>query len=167
MTKRQTELIKSIRKGLAAKAPIFSHYLKAAHDVENAWVDKVLKFPDVIEASTSQEHKGSFPDYDVWAKKADGSLITYEVKADNMALGTGNIAVEVSRNIDGFGSRPTCISTSKSDYFVYYFGKQFHMMPTEKLRGMVKGRSTILGGDGKRSNIVLIPVKEFIDACEK
>lgn len=142
--------------------------LDIAHEVESHLKDKLERhFGCKVEHSKDY---GSFPDWDLKADYGDGLILTYEVKADFMTAITGNVAVEVSRTLKGV-TKPTCLSISKADYYVYFLYGAYYFIKTEDLRRLVdekKYERMIHGvGDGGRANCALFKAKELLKNFKK
>ena len=116
-------------------------------------------------------HRAGFPgahkveptpgdDYDIWVPEAQRRL---EVKFDVMSRVTGNFAIEVGHGV----SKPTGISTSTADYFVYgdgeyaWFFKRGPLWEYCMKNGVLKW-----GGDGKRFMIWVVPREELEEALQ-
>lgn len=108
------------------------------------------------------------PDYDLlmYSPKHDKNL-KMEVKTDNYICDkndTGNIAVEIM-----YKNKPSGISTTKSDWFMYYMPKissnNLWMIEVSKLKELIKTNikdlKTVMGGDNDDSKIVLIPRNKY------
>ncbi len=169
MTPQQIELINKIHKGLAAKTQIFSHDLLKAQQVENELVELLKTKYDWKSIITSQD-KGSCPGWDIKLELNDGSIILFESKSDYKAPMTGNVAVELFRSIDSYGSRQTCLMASISNYFVYKILDKFYCIETSLLRQMFEEKKYVRiqnnCGDGKRSTCALFEFKKFSKECE-
>lgn len=115
---------------------------------------------------TTTQDKGLFNDYDVAVENPDnGTTVTFEIKHDRLANIRKNVAVEVSKTIDG-KTVPSGLSVSKADLFVYKFGqeKTFYAMDTEKLWEFIQQGKydwEISAGDGGRSNLKMFSVDFF------
>ena len=107
-------------------------------------------------------------DYDIimYSPKADKNLYM-EVKTDNYVddnNDTGNIAIEIR-----YRGKPSGISTTKSDWWVYYMPdisvNNLWMMPCDKLKRFIKENikdlKVVKGGDNNWSELVLIPRKKY------
>jgi hypothetical protein len=108
------------------------------------------------------------PDYDLlmYSPKHDKNL-KMEVKTDDYVddnFDTGNIAIEIM-----FKGKPSGISTTKSDWWVYYMPKissnNLWMMRVDLLKELIKNNikdlKVVMGGDDNQSKLVLIPRKEY------
>jgi hypothetical protein len=83
-----------------------------------------------------------------------------EVKTDYSSHQTGNIVVEVESR-----GRPSGLSTTEAKFwmFVLYHEKAIITVPTWKLKRLISGRETVMGGDNKTSRLVLIPKNELVN----
>ena len=100
--------------------------------------------------------EGYFKEYDIMIPEIDK---TVEVKSDVKSLYTGNYVVEVA-----FDGKPSALSTTTADYWVFYDSECLIWITTEKIWKAVKGLSltTFVGkGDTKSKNAYLCP-KEYI-----
>lgn len=83
-----------------------------------------------------------------------------EVKYDLKALSTGNVYVEYYSRGKASG-----ISTTKADYYCFAFGKTFHLISVEELRGRCRKYLETdrdkRGGDNNTSKGILLPLKEL------
>lgn len=96
-------------------------------------------------------------------KDASGDLsyeVMVEVKTDRKWRDTGNVAIEIRR--DGI---PTGISTTSADIIVYILDgiSAFWYTKTEDLKLFMKSVETkrALGGDGNRTEVVLLTLSQF------
>jgi hypothetical protein len=86
----------------------------------------------------------------------------YEIKADRLSYKTGNVCIEIANC-----GRPSGITSTKSDYWGYFVikpdGYDLYLIPTEELKQMVnpKNYKVIRGGDGKKSELILIPISHL------
>ena len=86
----------------------------------------------------------------------------YEIKADRLSYKTGNVCIEIANC-----GRPSGITSTKSDYWGYFViqpdGYDLYLIPTEELKQMVnpKNYKVIRGGDGKISELILIPISHL------
>jgi hypothetical protein len=67
----------------------------------------------------------AFKGYDIWIPEINKSV---EVKYDPMSCETGNIVVE----IEMYG-KPSGLMASTADYWVFYDGEMFVIMPTKNI----------------------------------
>lgn len=120
----------------------------------------------VVELFESTEHwfspKGS-KEYDVGIRLNDDPEVLFEVKADRKTINTGNIAIEFECR-----GKPSGITTSKSDYWVYFLdGKnQYLLIPTDRLRNEIAKESykrKVSGGDDGVARMYLFGLETFMD----
>jgi hypothetical protein len=85
---------------------------------------------------------------------------TIEVKYDLKALETNNVYVEYESR-----SKPSGISTTKSDYYCFAFGLTYHLIETkilkERCRKYLNTTRDKLGGDNNTSKGILLPINEL------
>jgi len=89
---------------------------------------------------------------------------TFEVKFDEMADYTGNIAIEYESR-----GKPSGISITKAIYWVQYYGNKFHIMLVEDLKKELPDITwkDVVGGDvGSNTKIHLIKKDKFKDECD-
>ncbi len=83
----------------------------------------------------------------------------YEIKADRLSYKTRNDCIEITNC-----GRPSGITSTKSDYWGYFVikpdGYDLYLIPTEELKEMINPKiyKVIRGGDGKKSELILIPI---------
>ena len=97
--------------------------------------------------------KGYFKDYDIYIPEIKKSV---EVKYDKKSIDTGNIVVEVE-----FNNKPSALSTTKADYWVWYDGVNFTIITPENILKCIndtnqKLYSFIARGDDKEKKAYLI-----------
>ena len=73
---------------------------------------------------------GYFKEYDIYIPEIDKSV---EVKKDKKSIYTGNIVVEIE-----FNGKPSALSTTKADYWVFWDERELMWITPEKLREIVK-----------------------------
>ena len=93
---------------------------------------------------------------------------TFEMKSDSKTHETGNVIIEYESR-----GKPSGISTSKSDYYLYEVEKpdssDYYLIPTEKIRELIKNHMksqfyvrTVVGGDvGSQTKMYLIRLAVF------
>lgn len=97
-----------------------------------------------------------------WDLKVPSQDLVFEVKLDRYAgVKSSNIAVEVScRN------KPSGLSVSEANWWVYFIQDKALTIRVEDLRALIAGKRTIFGGDDKATELVLLPISEFLTkAC--
>lgn len=96
---------------------------------------------------------GYFKEYDLFVPEVNKSI---EVKSDEKSKETGNIVVEVE-----FNNKPSALSTTKADYWVWWDGDSFTWFETNEIRKCIKETnqrivSFIGKGDTKQKKAYLI-----------
>lgn len=140
---------------------------KGRSDVVEDMLAESLRKKDGATVITSQD-KGAFSDWDLHITYPSGITVTIEVKEDKKVEKTGNVAVEIYRQLKS-GIRPTCISVTKADYFAYYFDKKFHFIKTSALKALVEDKTTHFetwGGDGGISRNCIFKKQIILDNTE-
>lgn len=115
--------------------------------------------------------EGCFKDYDFWLS-VGGKKTYFEVKSDKMTAITGNLCIEYE-----YKGKPSGINATKADYYIYYvlhtddrtvkgkiIGEDVYIIPVDKLREIAEDCRSVMGGDGKYSNLYLVNtilVKEY------
>ena len=84
---------------------------------------------------------GYFKDYDIYVPEKD---IGVEVKRDEKSKYTGNLVVETE-----FDGKPSALSTTKADYWVFYDGECYIWITTNKLNYVVSSFGTLSKFIGK------------------
>jgi len=97
--------------------------------------------------------EGYFKDYDLYIPETNKSV---EVKCDEKSKYTGNLVVEVE-----FNNKPSALSTTKADYWVWYDGHYISIFKTESIHKFIKDYkpklySFIGKGDTKEKKAYLI-----------
>jgi len=92
--------------------------------------------------------------------------LKFEVKSDRMAPRTGNVAIELECN-----KKPSGLSVTEAQIWIYQIGEDFWWVPTEDLKAYAKddkyNHKIVMGGDGNRSKLLLIPFYDFISYLAK
>lgn len=95
----------------------------------------------------------------------DGIPTKVEVKSDTYACNTNNMCIEFKYNGCKSG-----ISTTRSDYYMYFVIKRdgeedVYQIPTNYIRKLILKNDfrTVKGGDNYKSEMYLIPIKNFSD----
>ncbi len=133
----------------------FNSDLKFGQSYEKEFI-KIMGFK-----SYEHETTKAIKEYDIIVKH-NGNESKYEIKADRLSHKTGNVCIEIA-----YCGRPSGITATKSDYWGYFViksdGYDLYVIPTEELKEMVysKEYKNIRGGDGKKSDLVLIPIHHF------
>ena len=97
--------------------------------------------------------EGYFKDYDLYVPEVEKSI---EVKSDEKSKQTGNIVVEIE-----FDNKPSALSTTKADYWVWWDGFEYTWFTPEDIRRCIKETSQSLrrfigSGDIKSKKAYLI-----------
>jgi len=130
----------------------FNSDLKFGQTYEKEFI-KIMGFK-----SYEHETTKAIKEYDIIVNH-NGSETKYEIKADRLSYKTGNLCIEIANS-----GRPSGITSTKSDYWGYFViksdGYDLYVIPTEELKEMAfsKQYKSIRGGDGKKSDLVLIPI---------
>jgi len=103
---------------------------------------------------------GLFKEYDLIITNNDDSQTTVEVKADFMAYKTGNLAIEWECN-----NKPSGISSTTADIWIYFVidKEGYHdcyKIPTNELQEISRKCRSVHGGDGGRSRLLLVPIRQ-------
>lgn len=93
--------------------------------------------------------------YDLVFYMKNYEKIKVEVKADRLAVKTGNLAIEYECN-----NKPSGINITTAHQYVYYIigTKIIYQIEVETLKWLCKGCKTVCGGDGYRSKMYLLPM---------
>jgi hypothetical protein len=78
---------------------------------------------------------------------------TAEIKTDAKAASTGNVAIEIACN-----GRPSGLTTSTADFWVFVIGNDAYLIRTNKLRIIIRELKPI-DANGGHNRVVLLPVK--------
>jgi hypothetical protein len=97
--------------------------------------------------------QGYFKEYDIYVPEIDKSI---EVKSDEKSKYTGNIVVEIE-----FNGKPSALSTSKADYWVWYDGDIFTWLTIDLIKKCIEETRTPLRtftgkGDSKPKKAYLV-----------
>ena len=126
----------------------FKRDLKRGEQIEIAVLNYVQqKYPKAYKM------QGYFKEYDIYVPKIDKSI---EVKSDEKSKYTGNIVVEIE-----FNGKPSALSTSKADYWVWYDGEIFTWLTIDLIKKCIEETKTPLRtftgkGDSKPKKAYLI-----------
>ena len=119
---------------------------------------------DYIEYDTVEFSPACCKGWDV-ELTCDGYSVKYEVKSDRMACRTGNVAIEISCS-----GRPSGISSTEANYYAYFIvyptmSPTLYLIPTDALKELIIDNKyrRVMGGDGGRSEMVLVPIADFYD----
>lgn len=110
-------------------------------------------------------------EYDVAYTTANNKRITLEVKEDFRYTQTGNVAIEYEQR-----GKPTGISVSSADYYVYKLSENFYSIKCstlkENLKQSVKTKETKKKtftdkGNQKEIKVLLVPATVFTGWCNR
>ena len=121
----------------------FNADLSNAKETEKKAVEKIAKLLDIKSVSFNDDYK-----YDIKVETEHG-FRTYEVKEDLMSAVTKNSAVEFECR-----GKPSGISTTEADFWIYKFEDGFYQIRTAKLKELIELNlyfKVVSGGD-KGSN---------------
>lgn len=89
-----------------------------------------------------------------WDLKVHDIGLVLEVKVDRYAgVKSQNVAIEVA-----YKGNPSGLTTTEASMWCIFIKGQCWTVKTETLRELIKGRKTIMGGDYKASEMVLLPI---------
>ena len=108
--------------------------------------------------------EGYFKEYDIIVPEVNKTI---EVKFDEMSLTTGNLVVEIE-----FDGKPSALSTTKTDYWVFVSSKFDIWIRPETIRYCIEKyniplRSFIGDGDDKEKKAYLVPTWIIKQNCIK
>jgi hypothetical protein len=115
---------------------------------------KALELIDII--SYEEPDKENLAYYDYKITLPNGKIKYIEIKADFLGYKTGNFALEYecSGHISG-------IDRTKADYYIIFIvGVGVYKIKTKILKEM-KNYKSVCGGDGYKSKMWLIPIKDL------
>lgn len=116
-----------------------------------AWLESVLH------AEIKQCHNSD------WDLQVLPSKKTIEIKFDDMAAATKNVAIEIECR-----GKPSGINVSKSDWWIQVVDGERLYIPTATLKSILPKGRTVVGGDiGSRTWMVLLPIDVFSKYCFK
>ena len=133
----------------------FKSDLKFGQIYEKEFI-KIMGFKSYV-----HETNKSIKEYDIIVKH-NGNETKYEIKADRLSYKTGNVCIEIANC-----GRPSGITSTTIDYWGYFIiksdGYDLYLIPTEELKQMVysKQYKVIRGGDGKKSDLMLISIRHL------
>lgn len=94
-----------------------------------------------------------------------GEKVKFEVKSDRRAYLTGNVAIEITCN-----NQPSGINVTEANFYAYFIvppadSPTLYVIPTDSLKELVidKKNRRVRGGDGWRSEMVLIPMSDLAE----
>ena len=92
--------------------------------------------------------------------------LKFEIKRDRMAKKTGNVTVEIECN-----GKPSALSVTEAQVWVYSIDEDYWWVLTDDLKAYLNDESykhkIVMGGDGNRSKLLLIPFYDFISYLAK
>lgn len=96
--------------------------------------------------------------YDLEIDTIDDEKVFVEVKSDRLAIKTGNVVIEYECNKKSSG-----INATKADYYVYFvIGSNIvYKIKTKTLKEICKDCRIVMGGDGYRSKMYIVPMKNL------
>lgn len=115
---------------------------------------------------TSKKVPGKHSEYDIVATKRD-KVYTIEVKYDLKSEQTGNVAIELSKTING-NIEKSGLSITTADIIAYKFPSDdyFYFIQTSKLREIIKTcRDIRRGGDNNSVTLAIYPKAQFKAWC--
>ena len=139
----------------------FKESLKDGKKSEEAVLSIIkIKYP------TAYIIDGYYKYYDIFVPEKNLGI---EVKKDVKSQETGNIVVEIE-----FNGKPSALSTTRADYWVFDDGECYIWIDPSKLRGIVHNfgqiREFVGKGDTKSKKAYLMPktlIKEFASLITK
>jgi hypothetical protein len=139
----------------------FKSDLKRSQAIEDKLCDIIIKAG--FKASTTQD-KGHYSGYDLIIN----DKTTIELKVDYESELTGNIAVEVSKVING-KEQKSGLSITSADYYVYHLPNEpniFYFIQTNKLKVIKdKAFNMVRGGDNNSVWLRLYRKDVFTSYC--
>ncbi|WP_158798106.1 hypothetical protein [Pedobacter sp. L105] len=149
----------------------FKTDLQQSQQVENSFADKLKTFGYTV---SSTQSLGTFSGYDLIATKADSKPVTFEIKLDNAAQKTGNVAIELYKVINGFKEN-SGLSATTADYIVYSIppSNYYYSIKTDKLKEYITERQkvnalrTVFGGDKNSTCCALVGQEVFKNKCKE
>lgn len=108
-------------------------------------------------------------EYDVAYTSSLNQKITLEVKEDFLYQKTGNVAIEYMQ-----WDKPTGISSSTADYYVYKLSNDFFSIKRESLQAKIESsvaanqtRKVVTYDKKKKIDLYLVPVAVFTSWCKQ
>ncbi|WP_316841391.1 hypothetical protein [Pedobacter gandavensis] len=147
----------------------FQQDLKTAQAVESEVQNKYILSGYTASTTASL---GQFSAYDLVISSGGTQCYTLEVKYDNKAPDTQNVAIEIEKVNPLGGFLPSGLSITEADYQVYKIDGVFYIIPTENLKNILKDLNRekvliiVLGGDNKKSRLALMSFYTFKKECE-
>ena len=127
--------------------------LKVGKDVEKHALQIINK--NYMDATMIE---GYCKDWDIWIPSAGFGV---EVKSDQKSQFTGNLVIEIK-----FNDKPSALSTTKAKYWIFFTGKKWISVRTDKLKELVakhpfRLRTFIAKGDTKSKDAYLMPQEKI------
>lgn len=142
----------------------YSNKFQKNLDTGHLYEKKALKY---LEYDSVEHMEGYFKEYDFIITK-DNKEYKIEVKSDKQSQHTGNMVIEYECS-----GKPSGISSTTADFWIYFvvytdenwkpIKHKVYKIPIEDLKELVNDCRKVRGGDGYRSRMYLLPIKE----CEK
>ena len=130
---------------------MFTNDLKLGKEYE-------LKALKLFEYKSYVQSEGINKLYDLAINTINDDTIYVEVKSDRLAINTGNIVIEFECN-----KKPSGINATTAHYYVYFIigSNTVYKIETNTLKEICKECRTVKGGDGYRSNMYIVPMKNL------
>jgi hypothetical protein len=121
---------------------------------------------DIVEHTRAEFAPKGCKEYDLRTQLNDDPEVSFEVKADRYAARTGMFVIEYMCR-----GRPSGISTSTADFWVYFIDgtNKYMMIPTERLRADIAAKKyyrQLTGGDGGASHMYLLNMDDYTDCLD-
>ena len=119
-----------------AKMSSFKESLESGKEIENSVLSIIKKkYPK------SYIIEGYFKDYDIYVPEKNMGI---EVKRDEKSKYTGNLVVEIE-----FNGKPSALSTTKADYWVFYDGDNYIWITPTMLKDLTETCGNVVEFIGK------------------
>lgn len=117
-----------------------------------------LKALELFNYKSYEQSQGNNKQYDLKICTTDNKILLVEVKSDRLAIKTGNIVIEFECNNISSG-----INATESDYYIYFIigSNIVYKIETSSLREICKDCRIVLGGDGYRSKMYIVPMNKL------
>ena len=114
----------------------FKESLESGKEIENSVLSIIKKkYPK------SYIIEGYFKDYDIYVPEKNMGI---EVKRDEKSKYTGNLVVEIE-----FNGKPSALSTTKADYWVFYDGDNYIWITPTMLKDLTETCGNVVEFIGK------------------
>jgi len=141
---------------------MFSEDLKEGEHAEREFAEWAIK-----EGLKVEKIQGNFAAYDLIVSD-ETEQIKIEVKLDRKAHYTGNVGIELYKQVNGV-DLPSGLSGSEADTFVFnLLNIGMYAIPTKKLRQLAddkKYKAGVWCGDGNRTYMLLFDKEFFLTQC--